>query len=69
MDLGITAPTGSTTETDRVLTPMNMTPTVRIPYAMQLGSGTWDAKPGITYNGNAKNFTWGAQYMGTFPHR
>ncbi len=66
LNLGITAPTGSTTETDRVLTPMNMTPTVRIPYAMQLGSGTWDAKPGITYNGHAKNFTWGAQYMGTF---
>jgi hypothetical protein len=38
----------------------------RIPYAMQLGSGTWDVKLGITYNGSARNFTWGAQYMGAF---
>ncbi len=65
-NLGLTAPTGSTTETDTVLTPMNMTPTVRLPYAMQLGSGTWDVKPGLTYNVRAGDFTWGFQWMGTF---
>jgi len=65
-NFGVTAPTGSTTKTDAVLTPMNMQPTVRLPYAMQLGSGTWDIKPGITYNGRVQNITFGAQYMGTF---
>jgi hypothetical protein len=65
-NFGVTAPTGSTTKTDQILAPNSMTPTVRLPYMMQLGSGTWDVKPGITYNGRASDFTWGAQYMGTF---
>lgn len=66
LDVGISAPTGSTTETDSVLTPMNTRPTVRLPYAMQLGSGTWDFRPGLTYNGSADRLAWGAQYAGTF---
>jgi len=65
-NFGITAPTGSTTERDVALTPMGTSMNIRLPYPMQLGSGTWDAKPGLTYNGRAGNFTWGAQYMGTF---
>ena len=65
-NFGITAPTGSTTETDTILAPTGAMPTVRIPYAMQLGSGTVDVKPGITYNGRVNTITWGAQYMGTF---
>ena len=32
---------------------------------MQLGSGTWDFKPSITYTGQWDNFSWGAQANGT----
>jgi hypothetical protein len=31
---------------------------------MQLGSGTWDFKPALTYTGDADNFIWGAQVTG-----
>lgn len=34
-------------------------------YHMQLGSGTWDLKPGVTYRGCAGPVSWGAQVMGT----
>lgn len=63
--LNISIPTGSIKEEDDVLTPMNTTPTLRLPYAMQLGSGTWDAKPSITYSGNHDDWFWGAQYNAT----
>ena len=59
---GISLPTGSIDETDTVLAPNGMTPTLRLPYAMQLGSGTYDLLPGITYNGRSNQWTWGAQY-------
>ena len=65
INAGISLPTGSTDETHEILTPMNMRPTVRVPYAMQIGSGTWDLMPGITYNGHLDQWYWGAQYMGT----
>ena len=63
--LGISAPTGSIKEEDTVLSPMNTRPRLRLPYAMQLGSGTWDALPGITYTGHKKKWGWGAQYNAT----
>ncbi len=34
-------------------------------YGMQLGSGTWDFKPNITYTGNINKYSWGAQLNGT----
>jgi hypothetical protein len=34
-------------------------------YGMQLGSGTWDFKPSITYAGKRDKFSWGAQLNGT----
>jgi hypothetical protein len=36
-----------------------------IHYGMQLGSGTWDFKPSLTYTGQADYFSWGAQASGT----
>ncbi len=33
-------------------------------YMMQLGSGTWDFLPSITYTGRADRLTWGAQILG-----
>lgn len=61
---GISAPTGSTTQSAQVLTPMNMQPELRLPYAMQLGSGTWDMLPGVTVKGQSRDWGWGAQYAG-----
>lgn len=48
LGLAVSLPTGSTTEADTVLTPMDTSPQLRLPYPMQLGSGTWDAKPSLT---------------------
>lgn len=64
-NLSLSLPTGSIDEAGQVLTPMNMTPTVRLPYTMQLGSGTLDALPGITYTGKSAPWAWGAQLMAT----
>jgi Protein of unknown function (DUF3570) len=36
-----------------------------IHYGMQLGSGTWDFKPSITYAGHVNELSWGAQASGT----
>ncbi len=65
VSLGLSAPTGSIKEEDDVLTPMNTNATLRLPYAMQLGSGTWDAMPGVTYSGHKDKWSWGAQYEAT----
>lgn len=64
LNMGISLPTGSITETGAILTPMGGTPTVRLPYAMQLGTGTYDLLPGITYTGFSDDYSWGAQYRG-----
>ena len=62
LHLGGSIPTGTTTERDRVLTPFGTTPEVRLPYAMQIGSGTFDILTGLTYRGHYGNAGWGAQY-------
>ena len=36
-----------------------------IHYGMQLGSGTWDFKPAVTYTGNIDDWSFGAQLNGT----
>lgn len=61
VNIGLSLPTGSLKQSDQVLTPMNTTPELRLPYAMQLGSGTYDFEPGMTYNGYYQNISWGAQ--------
>ncbi len=33
-------------------------------YGMQLGSGTWDFRPSLTYTGRAASWSWGAQMSG-----
>lgn len=65
LNLGVSLPTGSIDEEDDVLTPMNTRPTLRLPYAMQLGSGTYDLEPGITYSGGDGKLGWGAQWLAT----
>lgn len=62
LNAGLSLPTGSIDETDTVLAPTGATPTLRLPYAMQLGTGTYDLLPGVTYNGFSGSWGWGAQY-------
>ena len=63
--LGVSLPTGSIDEDGRILTPMNTQPTVRLPYPMQLGSGTYDLLPAITYASDAGAWGWGSQLSAT----
>jgi hypothetical protein len=60
--LGLSLPTGNIKKTDQILTPMNMRPTVRLPYPMQLGSGSYDLMGGLTYTGQHINSAWGTQW-------
>lgn len=62
LNAGLSLPTGSIDEQARVLAPNNMTPVLRMPYAMQLGTGTYDLHPGLTYAGHRGAWGWGAQY-------
>lgn len=63
INFNISIPTGSLSERSNVITPTGATPNLRMPYPMQLGSGTFDALPGITYTGNYRKLGWGGQYM------
>ncbi|MEL7027890.1 MAG: transporter [Pseudomonadota bacterium] len=65
INAGISIPTGSITRTDDILTPMGATPSPRLPYPMQVGSGTVDFAPGVTYTGSSEIFSWGGQAMAT----
>jgi hypothetical protein len=38
----------------------------RLAYPMQMGSGTYDLLPGVSYSGFANNWSWGSQLNGTF---
>ncbi len=58
--LGLGLPTGSLSEKDD--TPAGR---VRLPYPMQLGSGTFDLLPGVTWTGQREAWSWGAQASGT----
>ncbi len=59
---GLSFPTGSIREKDTLPPPLLRR---RLPYPMQLGSGTWDLLPGLTYLGHADAFSWGWQGSGT----
>ncbi|MDA7614523.1 transporter [Verrucomicrobiales bacterium] len=60
LNLGLSLPTGSTSEEDFIPGPGE----TRLPYPMQIGSGTWDLLPGITYLEQADTWSWGAQLSG-----
>lgn len=61
LGLVVSLPTGSIEETDRILTPMGTNPTPRLPYPMQLGSGTFDLKPSLTARSRTGKWNYGAQ--------
>ncbi|SMQ73608.1 hypothetical protein SAMN06297468_2252 [Altererythrobacter xiamenensis] len=58
---GFNVPTGSRTKTDEVLTPMGTTMTMRMAYGMQLGTGTWDFEPALTYKARRGKIGYGVQ--------
>ncbi len=60
LNAGISLPTGSVDERDDTPIMANAI----LPYPMQLGSGTYDLLPGITYNGQTVAWSWGAQLSG-----
>lgn len=64
LNLGLSLPSGSTTETMTMLSPMGMQMTMRGSYGMQLGTGTVDFLPGITYTGQWNQWSWGSAYRG-----
>lgn len=64
LNAGISFPTGTITTRDDILTPMGTRPSVRLPYPMQIGSGTYDFLPGLTYIGKSGKIGWGTQYSG-----
>ena len=57
---GVSLPTGDIKATGA--TPLGDT---RLPYPMQLGSGTVDLMPGLTYAGGLNDVSWGVQAVGT----
>ncbi len=61
LNAGVSLPTGSIHKSDD--TPAG--PDRRLPYPMQLGSGTFDLLPGVTYLGQTESWSWGVQPMGT----
>ena len=63
-NIGVSVPTGSITKSGQVLAPTGATPTLRLPYAMQLGSGSYELLPGLTYAARQDNLNWGAQLNG-----
>lgn len=60
INAGISFPTGDTDERDDLPTGPNQP----LPYPMQLGSGTFDLMPGLTYLGQHHMWSWGAQVLG-----
>jgi len=70
--LGVSLPTGSNTETISMLgnmpgpmgMPMYMS--MRGSYGMQLGTGTYDLLPGLTYTNHANSWSWGTAWRGRF---
>ena len=61
LNTGVSLPSGEIDERDD--TPAG--PDSKLPYPMQIGSGTVDLLPGITYLGNYEEFSFGAQVTGT----
>ena len=63
--LAVSLPTGAIDKTGRPMTPMGCaqaTMDMRLPYPMQLGSGSYELKPSLTYTGDWQK--WGGWRVG-----
>jgi len=63
LNAGLSVPTGSIEEKDFLANPAKGK--LKLPYPMQLGSGTVDLRPGITYLGQLENWAWTVEASGT----
>lgn len=63
LNAGVSLPTGSIDEED--FGPDPSLGRMRLGYPMQLGSGTVDLLPGLTYLGQAETWAWGAEFIPT----
>ncbi len=61
VNLGLSVPTGDISARDD--TPAGSDQ--KLPYPMQLGSGTYDFSPGLTYTARQGLWSWGAQFKAT----
>ncbi len=61
LNAGVSLPSGEIDERDDI----PVMAQAKLPYPMQLGSGTFDLLPGATYLGQTDNFSWGLQGIGT----
>jgi hypothetical protein len=62
LNAGLSLPTGAINEKDTLPAPAGRQ---RLPYPMQIGSGSVDFIPGFTYFGHSERWSWGAQALGT----
>ncbi len=60
LNANLSVPTGSLTERDD--TPAGVS---RLPFPMQIGSGTFDLQPGLTFLAQEDDWSWGAQGLHT----
>ncbi|TVR53667.1 MAG: hypothetical protein EA421_10690 [Gemmatimonadales bacterium] len=60
LNLGVGIPTGGVTASDDRMVPEH----ARLGYPMQLGSGSWEARPGATFLLQTPRVSWGGQGMG-----
>ena len=65
LNLGMSFPTGGIRHSDQTPSPMGGFANTTLPFPMQIGSGTYDTIPGLTYVGNSSRLSWGAQALGT----
>lgn len=66
--LALSLPTGAVDKTSRPIVPMGCVPAAmnkRLPYSMQLGSGSYELKPSLTYNGDWRGWRVGGQANAT----
>lgn len=63
LNFGFSAPTGSINQHD-VIPGVGDT---QLPFPMQIGTGTFNFKPGVTYMGQWNQLSWGAQVNGFIP--
>jgi hypothetical protein len=63
LNAGLSIPTGSIDAKD--FGPDRSLGRTRLEYPMQLGSGTVDLLPGLTYLGQAETWAWGAEFIPT----
>ena len=61
--LGVSLPTGSINKKgDMSMSATQPMTDVQLPYAMQLGSGSYELKPSLSYNDSGMGLSWGAQF-------